>query len=64
MDKYTYVLITYSGEEISKEDCYIFQSEKHGLSEDPHNNDDVPFAVGSNQTIYDIEDSPFIPPNN
>ena len=62
-NKYTYVVITYNKEEILKDECYIFQSEKFGLSIDPHNNNDVPFSIGSNQTIFNIEDSPYIPKN-
>ena len=63
-EMFTYVLITYKGESIAKDDCYIFQSDLPDLSIDPHNNDDVPIVLGSNQTIYDIEDSPYVPSND
>jgi hypothetical protein len=55
-----YVLITYNGEEIDKSGCFHFSSEHQDLELDPYG-DKVPFAVGSNQAIFKIEDAPYIP---
>ncbi|MFZ2657673.1 MAG: hypothetical protein WAX69_22255 [Victivallales bacterium] len=61
---YDYVLITYRGEEINREACFIFHTDKPvDLARGSCGNDDVPFAVGSNQAVFDIESAPYIPPD-
>ena len=57
---FNYVLITYSKEKINKSACYHFSSPKDDLELNPYGND-VPFTVGSNQTIYKLEDTPYVP---
>ncbi|HCE42890.1 MAG TPA: hypothetical protein DET40_05030 [Lentisphaeria bacterium] len=59
-----YVLVTYSGEEISRDACFIFHTDKPvDLAKGSCGNDDIEFAVGSNQAVFDIGSAPFIPPD-
>lgn len=51
-----YVLITYVGETIRKDACRVFESDIPDIDTNPY--ELAPFAVGSNQAIYHIEDSP------
>lgn len=55
-DLYKYTLISYTGELVT--DCYVFESEHRGLNIDSCNNENVPIAVGSNQSIVSWDDSP------
>jgi len=48
---------------IDKDACYHFKSYHDDLNLDPYG-DNVGFAVGSNQAIYLLEDSPYTPPLN
>ena len=54
---FKYILITYNGEEIDKSECFIFKSYYGDCDLDPHG-DHVPFPVGSNQAIFELENSP------
>ena len=61
---YDYVLITYRGEEINTDACFVFHTDKPvDLSKGACGNDDIPFAVGSNQAVFDIWSSPYVPPD-
>ena len=54
---FEYVVITYSDSGICKDDCFKFKSEVDDCDIDPYG-DNVPFTIGSNQTIVKIEDCP------
>ena len=54
---FEYILITYNGEEIDKQNCYRFKSNYEDCDIDPYG-DHVPFSVGSNQVIRHLIDSP------
>jgi len=62
--KHAYVLITYRGEEINRDACFIFHTDRPvDLAKGSCGNDGIPFAVGSNQAVFDIESAPCIPPD-
>jgi hypothetical protein len=54
-----YVLITYVNEAIAKEACRIFESDIEDIETDPYTK--APFALGSNQAVFHIEDAPYVP---
>lgn len=58
--KFEYVLITYNKEKIVKDDSYKFSSKHDDLEINSYEKDHAP-VLGSNQTIYKLEDAPFIP---
>jgi len=55
---FEYILLTYKSEELDPESCHRFMSEMDDLDLDPHNNENIPMVLGSNQTIRKYEDSP------
>jgi len=62
--KHAYVLITYREEEINRDACFIFHTDRQvDLAKGSCGNDGIPFAVGSNQAVFDIESAPYIPPD-
>lgn len=59
-EEFKYVLITYINEKIDTDNCWIFYSENDDVDTDPYTR--AGFSVGSNQSVYRYEDSPYIPP--
>jgi len=54
---FEYVVITYINENIDKDNCFRFVSDYDDCDINPYN-DYVPVTIGSNQSIFKIEDSP------
>ena len=54
---FEYIVITYNKDEIIQDDCFRFKSNYDDCDIDPYG-DNVPFAIGSNQSVVKLEDCP------